>query len=450
MSLLDCPFLAGVIEGFNGRPWNARQRHQLFGWMSSWKLNTYIYAAKGDLKHHVSWQQLYADIEVAELASLIRDAQRQKINFIYSLRPGIANGAHSKDLIPSLENKVRQVLDLGCQHFALLFDDVPELSGIPETAALKNLAETQCTAANQLAHFTKNVNRESSFFFCPSLFSNIHYAHYLGSVGEFLDSNIEVLWTGPRSVSETISSKATEDAFASLRRKPVLWDNLYANDCDPQQIHLGPYSGRSPELKKRARGISCNLNCQFEMNFVPLRSFALFLESESAWDSDAAYLQSMQEWLNQFATDGDVTISRGDLELLGDLFYLPFKLGRSANAMLDDPRWLLRTSPRLWDERQRRYRDACQQIHRLIQKLSHLKNREIFFALFPSLSSLKTRLAFIDVHLDRLQSGIIDSVRPALPAHLPQLFDGNLLGILQELLHNGDGNDSRSVHSPLT
>ncbi|MBM3837464.1 MAG: hypothetical protein FJ398_05805 [Verrucomicrobia bacterium] len=34
-------FHGGVIEGFKGRPWNARQRHQLFSWMRAWKLNRF-------------------------------------------------------------------------------------------------------------------------------------------------------------------------------------------------------------------------------------------------------------------------------------------------------------------------------------------------------------------------------------------------------------------------
>ncbi len=44
-------FLAGVIEGFYGQPWTQAERFELFDWMASWGLNTYLYAPKDDLKH---------------------------------------------------------------------------------------------------------------------------------------------------------------------------------------------------------------------------------------------------------------------------------------------------------------------------------------------------------------------------------------------------------------
>ena len=47
----DKDFLAGVIEGFYGAPWTRAERFALFDWMVAWKLNTYLYAPKDDLKH---------------------------------------------------------------------------------------------------------------------------------------------------------------------------------------------------------------------------------------------------------------------------------------------------------------------------------------------------------------------------------------------------------------
>ena len=49
-------FLLGVIEGFYGQPWSEAERVELFDWMRNWRLNSYLYAPKDDLKHRALWR----------------------------------------------------------------------------------------------------------------------------------------------------------------------------------------------------------------------------------------------------------------------------------------------------------------------------------------------------------------------------------------------------------
>lgn len=42
-------------------------------------------------------------------------------------------------------------------------------------------------------------------------------------------------------VSQKISVGSIEEVSSVLRRAPVIWDNLHANDYDPQRLFLGPY-----------------------------------------------------------------------------------------------------------------------------------------------------------------------------------------------------------------
>lgn len=42
-------------------------------------------------------------------------------------------------------------------------------------------------------------------------------------------------------VSHKISVESIEEVSAVLRRAPVIWDNIHANDYDPQRLFLGPY-----------------------------------------------------------------------------------------------------------------------------------------------------------------------------------------------------------------
>ena len=83
------PFICGVVEGFYGRPWSDAQRRQLFAWMKSWGMNTYLYAPKDDLKHRLFWREPYSESEAAELKELIRECRSKGLLFIYAIGPGL-------------------------------------------------------------------------------------------------------------------------------------------------------------------------------------------------------------------------------------------------------------------------------------------------------------------------------------------------------------------------
>ena len=59
-----------------------------------------------------------------------------------------------------------------------------------------------------------------------------------------------------------------------LRRKPVIWDNIHANDYDHRRVFLGPYDGRPSQLHPLLNGVLTNPNCEFESNFIPIHTFA--------------------------------------------------------------------------------------------------------------------------------------------------------------------------------
>src|SRR5262245_36641291 len=119
-------FLAGVIEGFYGPPWSRHERFQLFDWMAEWGLNTYLYAPKDDLKHRASWREPYSTSEAEAFQELIHDCQRRGLRFIYALSPGLDIGYSNESDGEQLRQRFEQMMALGCRHFSLLFDDLPD------------------------------------------------------------------------------------------------------------------------------------------------------------------------------------------------------------------------------------------------------------------------------------------------------------------------------------
>ncbi|XP_039760724.1 protein O-GlcNAcase isoform X3 [Pararge aegeria] len=82
------------------------------------------------------------------------------------------------------------------------------------------------------------------------------------------------MWTGPKVISKTLTTECIEEITQVLRRPPVIWDNLHANDYDQKRIFLGPYCGRKPELIPLLRGVLSNPNCEYNANMIPIWTLA--------------------------------------------------------------------------------------------------------------------------------------------------------------------------------
>lgn len=108
-------FLAGVIEGFDGRPWNLRERFELFDWMARGGLNTYFYAPKDDLNQRAIWRELYSATEAEALGQLIRACQERNLRFVYALSPGLDIRYSNAAELERLQRRFAQILALGGQ-----------------------------------------------------------------------------------------------------------------------------------------------------------------------------------------------------------------------------------------------------------------------------------------------------------------------------------------------
>jgi protein O-GlcNAcase/histone acetyltransferase len=100
----------------------------------------------------------------------------------------------------------------------------------------------------------------------------VRNSEYLITIGSQLAPEIQIMWTGDKVISKVISKESLEDITEVLRRPCVIWDNEHANDYDQKRIYLGPYSGRSPEIKAKLAGVMTNPNCEYGANFVAIHT----------------------------------------------------------------------------------------------------------------------------------------------------------------------------------
>jgi protein O-GlcNAcase/histone acetyltransferase len=446
MATQNMDFLAGVIEGFYGPPWSQAERFELFDWMSSWGLNTYLYAPKDDLKHRALWRDLYSGKEAEVLAEVSRACTKRSIRFIYGLAPGLDIRYHDVSEIASLQARFKQMMGIGCRDFALLFDDIPDRMNPEDSRRWNSFASAQCHVANTMFRWTQEQCPGARFLFCPTPYCGrmrergFGGSDYLPTLGRELLREIDVFWTGPEIISREITLPHIRELQEVLRRKPLIWDNLHANDYDGRRFYCGPYSGRPLELRHEVTGLLVNPNTEFYLNYVPFRTLAEFAHcpAGSAWNPRQAYLSAMQEWLPRFATVGQ-PVDLKDLVLLGDCYYLPYEQGPEADALYSQVRAAIAVEPGHRGAQIAGVRESLTRLRTFCSRMAELEHRPLFYALSRRVWELREELDLLDRYFEFISSG-----RPAASFtsdfHLPGTYRGGMVARLQTLLRqHADG-----------
>jgi protein O-GlcNAcase/histone acetyltransferase len=426
-------FVSGVIEGFYGQPWTPAERLQLFDWMAAWGLNTYLYAPKDDLHHRALWREPYAEADAEGIRQVIRACRERSLRFVYGLSPGLDIRYSREADLDRLRARFEEMLALGCSDFALLFDDIPDVVDARDLERWGSLARAQCHVANVMFDWTRARRPAARFFFCPTAYcGRMAAAHlggedYLPAVGRELLPEIGVFWTGPDIVSREISVGHVREVHALLGRKPVIWDNLHANDYDGRRFFCGPYAGRAPGLRAEIAGVLSNPNTEFPLNYVPLRTFAAFVAGRSG-DVRSAYLSAMREWAPSFTTVRG-PLAFDDLVLFGDCYYLPYEEGPEASALYDAAARMVTSAGD--QEAAAAFRARATRLRAFCAATTELCSRPLFHAISRRTWELREELDLLERFAARAvgeASGI------ASDFHLPGTFRGGFVARLQRLL----------------
>jgi protein O-GlcNAcase/histone acetyltransferase len=430
-------FLAGVVEGFYGAPWTRGERSALFDWMAAFGLDTYVYAPKDDLKHRVLWREPYSTDEAGALEALVRACGERGLRFVYALSPGLDIRFALDADRARLRARVEQVLALGCGDVALLFDDIPGGLHPDDLSRWGSLAAAQCDVANDTFGWLRARRPGARLLFCPTPYcgrmarAQLGGPGYLETLGRQLDPGIDVFWTGPEIVSREISVADVRELQGILRRPPLLWDNLHANDYDGRRFFCGPYAGRPRALRDDVAGILLNPNCELPLNYVPLLTLGEFLRGSGAWDERRAYLAGMEEWRGCFETAGP-PIGFDDLVLLGDCFYLPYEDGPGAGALLESARRLLASDPAGWGDAAGAFRQQAGRLRDVCARVAELRDRRLFHALSRRVWELREEM---DLLLAYVRCKEEDAGAPCQSDfHLAGTYRGSMVARLQHLL----------------
>lgn len=430
-------FLTGVIEGFYGPPWSKSERLELLDQLSAWGLNTYMYAPKDDLKHRTLWRQSYTPEQCESLREMIQACAVRGLRFIYALSPGLDMRFSDSSEMELLLCKLNQLESLGCSDFALLFDDIPDVMQEQDRERFGQFASAQCWVTNMAFRDLKSRHPDSRFLFCPTPYcGRMHQRqlggpNYLETVGQALDIGIDVFWTGPEIISQFITAQDLESVVGWLRRKPLIWDNLHANDYDGRRWYSGPYSGRSPEIRDTVSGILINPNCEFSLNFVPVRTFADYVRCRGDWSPRQAYLDAIEQWWPRFDSPSGA-ISLDDLIQLCDCYYLPHEEGPEAERLYQSAANLTGGSQEQWPENVIAFERLAKPLRRTCAEIANLYDRSLFAALGRRTWELREELDLLLACVRCRQQSPTSVLQSDY--HLPKTYRGGIVPRLQRLV----------------
>ncbi|OPL19472.1 MAG: hypothetical protein AVO35_10670 [Candidatus Aegiribacteria sp. MLS_C] len=226
----------GVVEGFYGRPFTGGRRAELIRHLSALDEPAYLYAPKNDPFHRIRWREESPPELVEELRRDMELAAGTGVRFIYGISPwGFRDYEHSL-----LSRKAENALRLGASGIAVLFDDIPQpVDG--------GLAERQLRlATSALEGFDCPVYLCPTVY-CGELLDRYDGGEYLRGWRQNMPGGWMSFWTGDAVVSRELYGPSLDRAADLLGCRPVIWDNLLADDYCLRRIYLA-------DLKDRMHG----------------------------------------------------------------------------------------------------------------------------------------------------------------------------------------------------
>ncbi len=266
----------GVIELFYGSPWDWQDRLNMAPFFKQAGFQFYIYAPKADGRLRKHWQHKLEPSEINSLKSLQQTITSNNIKFGVALSPSGLHENLDNTNLALLRDKVRALDDLGLNYLGLFFDD---MRGSPDVAKKQiEIIENVRASTNATLIFAPTYYSSDELL---DVFFGPRPDDYLDTIGHGVHPSVEILWTGPKVISHDIPSMHLQEIGRTLRRKPFLCDNLFANDgpmfCN--FLRLQPVIGRHLEAFQQTSGWCLNPMNQAQLSRIILLSFINYAQN---------------------------------------------------------------------------------------------------------------------------------------------------------------------------
>lgn len=287
----DMPF-RGSIEGFYGKPWEHARRLSQIRFYGKYKMNAYIYGPKDDPYSGFNsshWRDEYPAAQATQITELVKVAQDNHVNFIWAMHPGSSirwddkDGDGTPDDVIVAMKKLEAMYQLGVRAFAVFYDDIGG-----EGAK----AEMQAKMLNHInREFIKKKDDVAPLLMCPTDYAGANGSDYKKSLGNALDKDVNIMWTGPGICSD-IPADAVKTVSAFWQRSPFIWWNWPVNDYCRTNLLLGRTYGLDKGNKGLLAGFASNPMDKPETSKIGLFSIADWAWNVDGFDSEKSWKAS--------------------------------------------------------------------------------------------------------------------------------------------------------------
>lgn len=293
--IIDAPDypIRGIIEGFYDTPWSFEARKDMLVFLGTHKMNTYVYAPKDDPYHREKWRSPYPADKLTEMKELVQAAQRNYVDFIFAISPGVSIQFTSETDWEALCKKTTAMIEIGVTHFALLLDDIdPNLRYAADRTKYKgNYTLAQVELCNKYQSYLESLLPGHRLIVVPTEYYQKGSSPYRKTFAENLNKDIIVYSTGYGIVAETITAKEAAEIATIWNHDIVYWDNYPVNDYNRTRLHLSPLAGREATLPNTT-GFTFNPMNEAELSKLPLLTCADYTWNSACYDPLASWFKA--------------------------------------------------------------------------------------------------------------------------------------------------------------
>lgn len=290
----------GSIEGFYGTPWSHEDRLSQIEFYGDQKLNTYIYAPKDDLYHREQWRDPYPETEMQRMQDLIDTSKENKVDFVFSLSPGIDirfDGAEGEADYQALVKKCQSLYDMGVRSFAILFDDIENKDGKKQAELLNRFNKEFIQAKGDIKPLiTVPTEYDSNVMGLASTVNK-----YTKEFAATLDKSIKVLWTGSAVVPEGIDVVNAQKVKEVYGDRMGIWWNYPCTDYITEKLALGPIYGLDKGLENEVDFLVMNPMEHAELSKITLATGADYAWNTAAYDYEKSFETAIDELYGELA-----------------------------------------------------------------------------------------------------------------------------------------------------
>lgn len=323
VAVRDWPLMSirGAIEGFYGIPWSHQARLDQLAFYGRHKMNTYVYTPKDDPLLRAQWRTLYSGAALDQIKELVAAADANHVDFTLALSPGNDICYSSQADYDATVAKFEQLRALGVTHFYVALDDIPltahcdaDRQKYPDHGDRRWLADAQADYLDRIQREYLAPHGLAPLQIVPTSYSGSAEDPYKGELGDHLDPDVRVQWTGEGTFSDTITDDSVTRAAQSYRTDHLyIWDNFPVNDGMRGRLFLNPLLGRAPDLYEHIDGITANPMIEPYASMPALADYGDYTWNGPAYDPDDSTAAALRELAGPDPAVGSALTAFADL-----------------------------------------------------------------------------------------------------------------------------------------